>query len=913
MLSRCQSLEELSSSRNGDSLSLTLVPDSPVEQTISGPASIAPSPEAQSLGSSSPTSSQFDADSPRSTTLESITSPGSSRNITSPLSDSYFSQGKKPDGVEVDHSQLRSGLLNALERRRSLIISTSPVARKRLLSLDRFIPAREPYATDTPAFRLSKNPRLLSPGEKLLRRRDPRADPFAPYQPRRRIGLSRSSRSSDRRDTPHHLPRHVSDTSVYARNDRPASRGNQRQISAGAVWNVGGTAAATGRAPVGIDDGRGGLISTGTNAPMYIANFLDKDTHIQHLKRHEARLATALDVDQAKKVLNFGDPSLFMDPGYLAEVPQLEKYSPYEWKHSSWVRAKSNTLQAKRTSKPARSAVPSTPFRVLDAPLLRDDFYCSTLAYSYTAHMLAVGLSSRVYLWSEILGVQYPPLAPHLASNYVTSLSFSSHQGGKSILAIGRHGGQVSLWSTFDTDVRFEFYQPTSVSCVSFKQVTTKRHSTKFQGLVVDTEDLVVGDDAGNVWYYSVEWPDPKTRDRHGWNGATTLIAKISAHTQQICGMVWSPGGKYLATGGNDNACLLFDIPNILGKGDRSVQLDSSVETTNPPASPQARVTLSRFPYHPNLNRIFDWGRLNQFSIPHALSSAPSPGVTQDSSSRQGGLLGSRQHQTIFVPANRQKYKFHHSAAVKAIAFAPWQPSLLATGGGSNDRCIHFFHTGSGACLATINVHAQVTSLIWSRTRREIAATFGYAQPEHPFRVAVFAWPSCQEVVAIPWSPAPDGGAGSADHDNSHDCGRALWAISYPGGPNDTVHTDVDERVPSTSSSSSTVIAAPQNPATGNGSNRSNSSDSSVNTTSTIAAGSPITRPCVAYHEGGTWWSRTAEEGCIIVASSDECVKFHEVWSGSRKSTAGATGQLGGSPILESLEGIDREGSEIIR
>ncbi|KLJ10635.1 hypothetical protein EMPG_13991 [Blastomyces silverae] len=647
---------------------------------------------------------------------------------------------------------------------------------------------------------------------------------------------------------------------------------------------------------------------------MYIANFLDKDTHVQHLKRHESRLATALNIDQANKVLNFGDRSLFMDPGYLTEALQPGKYSPYVWKHSSWMRANSNTLQAKSTTKPARSAVPSTPFRVLDAPLLRDDFYCSTLAYSYTARMLAVGLSSRVYLWSEILGVQYPPLAPHLASNYVTSLSFSSPQGGKSILAIGRHGGQISLWSTFDTDVRFEFYQPTSVSCVSFKQITTKRHSTRFQGLVVDTEDLVVGDDAGNVWYYSVEWPDPKSRERHGWNGATTLIAKIAAHTQQICGMVWSPDGKYLATGGNDNACLLFDIPDILGKGDRSGQLSSSVETTNPPASPQARSGLSRFPYHPNLNRIFDWGRLNQFSIPQTLSSAPSSGVAQDSAPRQAGLLGSRQHQTIFVPANRQKYKFHHSAAVKAIAFAPWQPSLLATGGGSNDRCIHFFHTGSGACLATINVHAQVTSLIWSKTQREIAATFGYAQPEHPFRVAVFAWPSCQEVVAIPWSPAPDGGgAGSADPDNSHDCGRALWAISYPGGPNDTAHTGADERVPSTSSSSSTVIAAPQNPATGNGSNRSNSPGSSVNTTSTIVAGSPITRPRVAYREGGTWWSRTAEEGCIIVASSDECVKFHEVWSGSRKSTAGATGQLGGSPILESLEGIDREGSEVIR
>lgn len=87
---------------------------------------------------------------------------------------------------------------------------------------------------------------------------------------------------------------------------------------------------------------------------------------------------------------------------------------------------------------------------------------------------------------------------------------------------------------------------------------------------------------------------------------------------------------------------------------------------------------------------------------------------------------------------------------MKAIAFCPWREGLVATGGGSHDKCIHFFHTTSGVALATIAVHAQVTSLIWSTTRREIAATFGYAQPEHPYRIAVFSWPKCRQVAAIP-------------------------------------------------------------------------------------------------------------------------------------------------------------------
>jgi hypothetical protein len=57
--------------------------------------------------------------------------------------------------------------------------------------------------------------------------------------------------------------------------------------------------------------------------------------------------------------------------------------------------------------------------------------------------------------------------------------------------------------------------------------------------------------------------------------------------------------------------------------------------------------------------------------------------------------------------------------------------------------------------------------------------------------------------------------------------------------------------------------------------------------------------------------SRTTQEGCIVVAS-DETVNFHEVWSADRKATVGGKGLLGGSCILEGLEGIDKEG-EIIR
>jgi hypothetical protein len=53
----------------------------------------------------------------------------------------------------------------------------------------------------------------------------------------------------------------------------------------------------------GIPDGRGGFLSSGTNAPMYTSQFLEGDSPDQDLERHERRLAAALDIDQANKIL----------------------------------------------------------------------------------------------------------------------------------------------------------------------------------------------------------------------------------------------------------------------------------------------------------------------------------------------------------------------------------------------------------------------------------------------------------------------------------------------------------------------------------------------------------------------------------------------------------------------------------
>ena len=393
-----------------------------------------------------------------------------------------------------------------------------------------------------------------------------------------------------------------------------------------------------------------------------------------------------------------------------------------------------------------------------------------------------MALTSKVYLWTERSGVHYPPFPPARAANFVTCLTFSSDGGGKAILAISRHSGRVALWSLFESDVRFNLDHYNPVSCLAFKPVTTLRQSATSADFTT-CEDLLVADDAGIILYYSVEWPEAGSIQA----GAMILLARLQAHSQNICGLAWSPTGDHIATGGNDNSALLFDTAAVLTLAaemqrgrprTRSNRLSEPANSYTNPASIEEVLDTAALP----IASISPRPRTPQYRLrPHNATPAVGSLPTPPSSPPRRPLVNTIISPGMPLLTNLHKYTFFHSAAVKALAFAPWQPTLLASGGGSNDRQIHFHHTGSGATLAIINVFAQVTSLVWSKTRREIAATFGYAQPEHEIRIAVFAWPSCDCVVSIPWDrkSRPGGGPGEV--------GRALWAVAYPGGPNDGI------------------------------------------------------------------------------------------------------------------------------
>ena len=69
--------------------------------------------------------------------------------------------------------------------------------------------------------------------------------------------------------------------------------------------------------------------------------------------------------------------------------------------------------------------------------------------------------------------------------------------------------------------------------------------------------------------------------------------------------------------------------------------------------------------------------------------------------------------------AGPRKALLEHRAAVKGLAWCPWNANLLATGAGSADRTIRFWNAQSGACLNSIDTGSQVTDLKWSLQDKE--------------------------------------------------------------------------------------------------------------------------------------------------------------------------------------------------
>ena len=214
---------------------------------------------------------------------------------------------------------------------------TSRKARHCFSSPDRFLSPRAESTERESIFRVSKSPQSLSPRERNTRQRDPGADPFQPTSPSRSTNAVRLQHSSPsgRQQPPHFTPSfihgHGASPSPVDVDDSPDT---PRQISVGAVWNVGGSNIARRGPRAGVPDGRGRLLASGTNGLLHTAHFLDRNSPNKDVQQHEDRLALALDIDQASRVLGSNARPPLMKSASTDSSP----CTPFLWRNNSWAR-----------------------------------------------------------------------------------------------------------------------------------------------------------------------------------------------------------------------------------------------------------------------------------------------------------------------------------------------------------------------------------------------------------------------------------------------------------------------------------------------------------------------------------------------------------------------------------------------
>ncbi|CAJ1078889.1 cell division cycle protein 20 homolog isoform X2 [Xyrichtys novacula] len=273
--------------------------------------------------------------------------------------------------------------------------------------------------------------------------------------------------------------------------------------------------------------------------------------------------------------------------------------------------------------------ISSTPDRILDAPELRNDFYLNLFDWS-SRNVLAVALHNSVYLWNASQGDITLLMKLDSEEDYVCSLSWTKEG---SYLAIGTSDCKVQLWDV-DNQKRLR---------------SMASHTSRVGSLTWNEHVLSSGSRSGHIHHHDV-----RVAEHH--------ICTLTGHSQEVCGLKWSPDGRFLASGGNDNLVCVWPRAQEGGNANQPVRC---------------------------------WSE--------------------------------------------------HQGAVKALAWCPWQPNILATGGGTSDRHIRIWNVNSGSCISSLDTQSQISSLIFAPNYKELVSAHGYAHNN----VVIWKYPSLTKVAEL--------------------------------------------------------------------------------------------------------------------------------------------------------------------
>ena len=190
-----------------------------------------------------------------------------------------------------------------------------------------------------------------------------------------------------------------------------------------------------------------------------------------------------------------------------------------------------------------------SPFKVLDAPELVDDYYFNIVDWS-RSNVLVVGLSQNLYSWGFDSN-KVEKLMSYGKYNFITNVTFDQ-QSDK--LMFGQSQGECKLMD------------------LHTKQVvrTFTHHKKRVCAISLNGDRLITGSRDKRIVFLDLRAAQPQS--------------VYKDHTQEVCGLKWSRDGQYFASGGNDNFLFVYSpkvqVPLMMKKHKAAVKaIDWSKKT----------------------------------------------------------------------------------------------------------------------------------------------------------------------------------------------------------------------------------------------------------------------------------------------------------------------------------------------
>ncbi|CAL5363659.1 unnamed protein product [Camellia sinensis] len=226
------------------------------------------------------------------------------------------------------------------------------------------------------------------------------------------------------------------------------------------------------------------------------------------------------------------------------------------------------------------------------------------------------------------------------------------------------------------------------------------------------------------------------------WTATTSKVTKLCdlGPTDGVCSVQWTREGSYISIGTNLGQVQVWD-----GTQCKRVRTMSGHQTRTGVLAWSSRI-LSSGSRDRNILQ-HDLRVPNDFVSKLVGHKSEVCGLKWSHDDRELASGGNDNQLLVWNQHSQQPVLklTEHTAAVKAIAWSPHQNGLLASGGGTADRCIRFWNTTNGNQLNSVDTGSQVCNLAWSKNVNELVSTHGYSQNQ----VMVWKYPSMAKVATL--------------------------------------------------------------------------------------------------------------------------------------------------------------------